>query len=113
MKDRRIVFDPAKAAQNKRKHHVSFKTAALVFLDPFRLERFDDSEGYETREERRQTLGKVGKLFFVVYTETTDNECEVTRLISARIATKAEQRSYNGHDDDNTKGWTGADEGGT
>ena len=108
MKDRRIVFDPAKAAQNLKKHNVSFKTAALVFLDPIRLERLDDSEGYETREERWQTIGRVGRLFFVVYTETADKEGEPTRLISARIATKAEQRSYNGHDDDNAKGWTEA-----
>ena len=108
MKARRIVFDPAKAAQNLKKHHVSFRTAALVFLDPLRLVRLDDSEGHETREERRQTLGRIGKLFFVVYTETMDKEGEVTRLISARIATKAEQRSYNGHDDDNVKCWAEA-----
>ena len=108
MKDRRIVYDPDKAAINLNKHHVSFRTAALVFLDPFRLERPDDSEGYETREERWQTLGRVGQLFFVVYTEVTGEEGEATRLISARIATKAEQRSYNGHDDDNAKGWTEA-----
>ena len=108
MKDRRIVFDPTKAAQNLKKHHVSFRTAVFVFLDPLRLERLDDSEGHETREERWQTLGRVGKLFFVVYTETMDKEGEATRLISARIATKAEQRSYNGHDDDNVKGWTKA-----
>ena len=108
MKERCIVFDPAKAAENLRKHHVSFKTAALVFLDNFRLERPDDSKGHETREDRWQTLGRVGKLYFVVYTETTDDEGEATRLISARRANKAEQRSYNGHDDDNTKGWTKA-----
>ena len=77
-----------------------------MFLDPFRLERPDDSEGNEMREERWQTLGRVGKLFFVVYTETMDEEGGAVRLISARIATKAEQRSYNGHDDDNIKGWT-------
>ena len=79
-----------------------------MFLDPFRLERPDDSEGHETREPRWQSLGKVGKLFFVVYTETSDEEGGATRLISARIATKLEQRSYYGHDDDNAKGWTAA-----
>jgi len=109
MKDRRIVFDPEKAANNVKKHHVGFETASLVFLDPLRLERLDDSASNESSEERWQILGRVGKLFFVVYAETTDEEGEVTRLISARIATKAEQRSYNGHDDDNSKGWTKAD----
>ena len=106
MKTRRIVYDPVKAAENLKKHHVSFETAALVFLDPLRLERLDDSASNEAREERWQTLGRVGKLFFVVYTETPDEKGEAARLISARIATKAEQRSYNGHDDDNSKGWT-------
>ena len=109
MNDRRIVFDPEKATENLKKHHVGFETAALVFLDPLRLERLDDSVSNKSKEERWQTLGKVGKLFFVVYTETTDKESEATRLISARIATRAEQRSYNGHDDDNTKSWTKAD----
>ena len=106
MKAWRIDYDPVNAAENLKKHHVSFETAALVFLDPLRLERLDDSASNETREERWQTLGRVGKLFFVVYTQTADEKGEVTRLISARIATKAEQRSYNGHDDDNSKGWT-------
>jgi len=109
MKDLRIIFNLDKAAKNLKKHHVSFETAALVFLDPFRLERPDDSVSNKTREERWQTLGRVGKLYFVVYTETTDEEGEAARLISARIATKAEQRSYNGHDDDNSKGWAKAD----
>ena len=106
MKDRRIVFDPEKATENLKKHRVSFEIAALVFLDPLRLERLDDSVSNKSKEERWQTLGRVGKLFFVVYTEVTDEEGEATRLISARIATRAEQRSYNGHDDDNFKGWT-------
>ena len=108
MKTQRIVFDPVKAAKNLKKHHVSFETAALVFLDPLRLERLDDSSSNKSSEERWQTLGRVGKLFFVVYTEATDEKGKGTRLISARIATKAEQRSYNGHDDNNPKHWTKA-----
>jgi uncharacterized DUF497 family protein len=56
-------------------------------------------------EERWQTLGKVDKVLFVVYTERG----EKMRLISARIANKVEKRSYYGHDNDNRKGWTKAD----
>jgi uncharacterized DUF497 family protein len=93
---------------NWKKHYVSFETATLVFLDPARIERLDDSESNISGEERWQTLGKVGKLYFVVYTETKDKKGEAIRLISARIATRAEQRSYNGHDN-NSKGWTRAD----
>ncbi|MDR1127055.1 MAG: BrnT family toxin [Treponema sp.] len=93
---------------NWKKHYVSFKTATLVFLDPARIERLDDSKSNISGEERWQTLGKVGKLYFVVYTEMKDKKGEAIRLISARIATRAEQRSYNGHDN-NSKGWTRAD----
>ncbi len=51
-----------------------------------RLERVDDS--FEnTDEERWQTLGKVGKVLFVVYTERGIRK----RIISAGIATKAEK----------------------
>ncbi|MDR2602223.1 MAG: BrnT family toxin [Spirochaetaceae bacterium] len=50
-------------------HKIKLETAALVFADTMRLERPDDSEGNATGEERRQTLGEVSKVLFVVYTE--------------------------------------------
>jgi uncharacterized DUF497 family protein len=93
MEDRRIVWDPDKEAENIRKHHVSFEIAQYVFADPHRIERFDRSESNISGEERWQTIGKVGKLFFVVYTER-GNE---TRIITARTAEKAERRNYNGY----------------
>jgi uncharacterized DUF497 family protein len=105
MEGRKIVWDPNKATENIVKHRVSFDTAALVFLDPFRIERRDDSEGNTSEEERRQTLGRVGNVYFVVYTERKDE----TRIITARAATKAEKRSYHGTDNRNLKGWAKAD----
>jgi uncharacterized DUF497 family protein len=105
MTTREFEIDPVKAADNKSKHKISLQTAALVFADPLRIERRDDSEGNTTGEERWQTLGKVDKVLFVVYTERG----EKTRLISARAADKAEKRSYYGHDTRNRKGWTKAD----
>jgi uncharacterized DUF497 family protein len=101
---REIEFDLDKAAQNWKTHKVLFDDAALVFTDPMRLERLDDSEGSMDGEERRQTLGKVGKVLFVVYTERGDK----TRIISARLANGQEKRSYYGNDHDNRKGWTKA-----
>jgi uncharacterized DUF497 family protein len=87
-------------------HKITFEDAALVFVDPLRIERRDDSEGNTSGEERWQTLGMVDKvLFVVIYTERGDK----TRLMSARAANKAEKRSYYGHDNDNRKGWTKAD----
>jgi uncharacterized DUF497 family protein len=103
--ERKIIWDGDKAALNQKKHGVTFDTAALVFLDPMRIERPDDSEGNTSGEARTQTVGRVGSAFFVVFTERGDK----TRLISARPATKAEKRSYYGHDPNNAKGWTTAD----
>jgi uncharacterized DUF497 family protein len=106
MEERKIVWDPNKAVENLAKHRVSFDTAALVFLDPLRIERRDDSErNMSGEEERWQTLGRVGSVYFVVYTERKDE----TRIITARSATKAEKRSYHGTDDRNIKGWAKAD----
>jgi uncharacterized DUF497 family protein len=105
MQLRRIVWDNDKAAWNLKKHGVSFETAALVFLDPMKIQRFDESESNVSGEERVQTVGQVGGVFFVVYAERG----EETRVISARPASKAEKRSYYGYDYDNLKGWTAAD----
>jgi len=105
MTTRDFEIDPEKAADNWSKHKIRLETAALVFADPLRVERRDDSEGNMTGEDRWQTLGMVNKVLFVVYTERG----EKTRLISARAANKAEKRSYHGHDNDNRKGWSKAD----
>jgi uncharacterized DUF497 family protein len=109
MEGRKIVWDQDKAAENLKKHHVSFDTAALVFLDPSRIERRDDSENNTSGEDRWQTLGVVGKVFFVVYTERVNGNEAETRIITARAANKAEKRSYYGNDNRNIKGWTKTD----
>ncbi|MCL2808903.1 MAG: BrnT family toxin [Treponema sp.] len=105
MTTREIEFDPEKAKLNWQEHKVDFEDASLVFIDPMRIERQDDSESNTSNEERWQTLGMVKKVLFVVYTERG----EKTRIISARTANKTERRSYHGHDHDNRKGWTKAD----
>ena len=105
MAERNFEFDQEKAILNFQVHKVRFETATLVFSDPMRIERRDDSAGNITGEERWQTLGKVKKVLFVVYTERG----EKTRLISARAASKAEKRSYYGNDKSNRKGWAKAD----
>jgi uncharacterized DUF497 family protein len=101
---RNITWDTEKAAINKQTHGVSFEAAQLVFLDPDRIERIDRSEGNTSGEERWQTLGMVDKVLFVVYTERG----ETPRLISARVANKAERRSYNGNYLIDAKGWSKA-----
>ncbi len=61
MTEFRIEFDRAKDEQSWKKHKIRFATAALVFADPYRIERLDDSME-NPGEERWQTLGKVGSL---------------------------------------------------
>jgi len=93
-----VEWDENKNAINRRIHHISFETARLVFADPNRIERFDNSLSNSSGEIRWQTLGLVGKVLFVVYTERGEN----IRLISARLANKKERSSYYG--DGNNKG---------
>ena len=57
MTTRKIEFDPEKAIVNFQVHKVRLETAALVFSDPLRIERRDDSEENKSGEERWQTLG--------------------------------------------------------
>jgi uncharacterized DUF497 family protein len=106
MEDRLIVWDEAKNTENKHKHKVSFEVAQYVFSDPERVWRLDRSENNISREERWQTIGKVGKTFFVVYTEQEKSEIKITHIISARKAEKHERRSYNGYYRIDNKGWT-------
>ncbi|GMO34205.1 MAG: BrnT family toxin [Termitinemataceae bacterium] len=91
-----------KEEANLREHHLSLDTGTLVFNDPFRKVRHDDDSSYG--EERYQTLGLVGKVLFVVYTENG----EKIRMISARLADPKERRIYYGTNNKNTFGWSEA-----
>jgi uncharacterized DUF497 family protein len=106
MEERRIVWDEAKNAENKLKHKIGFEDAQYVFSDPLRIWRIDRSENNASGEERWQTIGKVGKALFVVYTEREKGNENETRLVMAREAEKHERRSYNGYYQIDDKGWT-------
>ena len=83
------TFDPAKDAENRRKHGVSFAEGDGVLSDPLALTIEDDSaEG----ELRFVALGinSFGTLMVVVFTDR-DGE---PRLISVRKATPRERRIY-------------------
>ena len=84
-------WDERKAAQNLRKHKVSFEEAVGVFYDPQGLDRFDE-EHSSLKEERFIRLGysKFGRILWGVYTERKDS----TGLISARKAEPFERKIY-------------------
>ena len=87
-------WDEEKDRINFEKHGIRFKTAAKVFLDPNILIREDN----EHPEERRYgILGRVGKILFVVCAFKEQN---IIRIISARLATKAEKERYEQGEDD-------------
>ena len=106
MEERRIIWDEAKNIENKNKHKIGFEVAQYIFSDPLRIWRLDRSENNTSGETRWQTIGKVGKTFFVVYTEQEEDDVNTTHLISAREANKHERRSYNGYHYIDGKGWT-------
>ncbi|MFC5863888.1 BrnT family toxin [Acidicapsa dinghuensis] len=85
-----IVWDPAKALINERKHGVTFEDAATVFLDPLLLVVPDLAHSQE--EERWAALGRASSqlLLVVIHTENINT----IRIISARKAEPRERRNY-------------------
>jgi uncharacterized DUF497 family protein len=104
MPNAHIEWDDEKARANFEKHKVSFRVAQYIFSDPNRLERLDQSET-NSDDERWQVLGKVEEILLVVFQEKTS----ARRLISVRLATKSERRSYHGYYHIDGKGWTRAE----
>jgi len=89
MTDDAFEWDDVKAAENWRRHGVSFPQGVKALRDVFAVERIDDREEYG--EERINLLGMCdGVILHVTYTERG----EVTRIISIRRATKNEQDQY-------------------
>jgi uncharacterized DUF497 family protein len=89
MNDQGFEWDDDKAAENRRRHRVSFEEATLAVGDPFAIEWLDTREAYG--EERIVLVGmSQGRLLTVVYAQ----RAERLRIISARRATKHEQDDY-------------------
>ena len=85
-----VEWDDNKAAINFTKHGLKFSTAAKVFLDENRYTEIDELHSWD--ETRYKTVGFVGKVLAVIYTERGEN----FRIISARRAVEQERRKYYG-----------------
>jgi uncharacterized DUF497 family protein len=83
-------WDDQKAQQNVEKRGVTFEEAAEVFFDPFY--QYGDATPTDSDEQRDFILGYsvAQRLLLVVYTERSER----TRIISARLATRAERKQY-------------------
>jgi uncharacterized DUF497 family protein len=99
----KFAWSPEKEQENIIKHGINFSDAVQIFRDPRRIERHDDDSS--DFEDRWQTIGRAGKVFFVVYTERHD----YTWVISARFAEPFEWRIYNGNSEIYPRGWERAD----
>jgi uncharacterized DUF497 family protein len=86
----RFKWDPKKAAENKRKHGVTFEEAATCFVDPQGCYFRNESPSYEDRliliafSERQRIL-------FVVHAEVGRDSI---RIVSARRASQAQRKLY-------------------
>lgn len=84
----KCTWNKIKNETNIKKHGISFELASKVFFDESRIEWYD--EEHSINEDRYITIGVVGEVIFVVYTERD----EKIRLISARLANKDEKEAY-------------------
>ncbi|MEA3396079.1 MAG: BrnT family toxin [Chloroflexota bacterium] len=83
-------WDPLKAKINLQKHQVSFEEAFTIFDDPLFITFLDEEHSID--EERYITIGlsQRQRLLLVAHT----NHQGHIRIISARKATRNEQRFY-------------------
>ena len=84
-----ITWDPVKAGINVEKHGISFSDAEPVLFDPYGITVEDEAVNIE---QRFITIGSdaLSRILVVVYTYRDED----IRLISARLATKREQKNY-------------------
>ena len=83
-------WNPRKAAENLRKHKVSFNEAATVFGDSLSATVSDPDHSVE--ERRTITIGSSnrGRLLMIAHAERSER----IRIISARTLTRSERRAY-------------------
>ena len=92
MKELRFEWDEKKYNLNQGKHGISFLEAQTVFSDENGL-LLDDPD-HSLEEERFILLGMSSKLRLLIVSHTYRKTDLVIRIISARKATRMEQRQY-------------------
>jgi uncharacterized DUF497 family protein len=83
-------WDAKKAAENGKKHGVTFEEALTVFADP--LARIFDDPDHSEDERRELLIGQSASQRLLVVSFTTREPR--TRIIGAREATARERRDY-------------------
>ena len=93
MSELRFEWDSDKAAENQRKHGVSFEEAQSIFADEFAT--LIDDPDHSSEEERFLLLGLSLKLRTLVVAHCYRKADDVIRIISARKANRKERDVYN------------------
>ena len=92
----KFEWDPSKAAENIRKHQVSFDVAKSVFYDEFAIQFYDEASSSE--EDRFLMLGMSSNARLLIVCHCERKRGRVIRIISARKATKRESAFYQGNE---------------
>jgi len=87
-----FAWDEKKDIENQRKHNISFDEAKTVFFDEEALEFSDPDHSGE--EDRFIMLGRSYRLRVPVVCHCHRENEGLIRIISARKATKKENRAY-------------------
>jgi uncharacterized DUF497 family protein len=83
-------WDPKKAAENRRKHGVTFQEAATCFADPNGCYFRNELPSYEDRLILI-AFSEKQRILFVVHAEVGRN---AIRIVSARKASPAQRKLY-------------------
>jgi uncharacterized protein len=92
MNPMRFSWNEAKAADNLRKHRVSFEEAATAFADENGRLKHDPDHSQE--EDRFILLGFSAKLRLLIVCHAYRENDEVIRILSARKAIPNERKQY-------------------
>lgn len=93
LQDLTFEWDADKAESVRKKHNVSFQEAATVFMDENAL-MIPDPDHSSEREERFLLMGFSTRANVLVVSHCLRHSETVIRLISARKATKKEEKTY-------------------
>jgi len=94
MDEIKFNWDARKAENNKKKHKVSFEEASTVFFDERAIEFFDPE--HSKKESRFLMLGLSLRLRVLIVCYCLRKKGSEIRIISARRATKKEEKVYAG-----------------
>jgi uncharacterized protein len=86
----RFEWNALKAAANLRKHGVSFDEAASVFFDPLSATGNDPDHSLDERRFVTFGMSSSARLLVVAHVEHDG----AIRIITARLATRAERKLY-------------------